>query len=202
VAERRCARCECCVGLSLSLFTVLGSTIWFIPPPAADLDKIVVAVLCVVIVAGSVVTCSLAIPRGTWVIDSEGITFTSLHGRSSRLLWEDIEQVQWMPRYAIVRCGKTANTLTWHIYDGDDATRAKQIVESVLSPAFDLAEYQRPQLFRPGFWHACIWFAKMVAISIPLTAISLSGALATALYAPDASWAEQATPRCNKAKRG
>ena len=26
-----------------------------------------------------------------------------------------------MPRYAIVRCGKTAITLSWHIYDGDDA---------------------------------------------------------------------------------
>jgi ABC-type sugar transport system permease subunit len=106
------------------------------------------------------------------------------------LLWEDIEQVQWTPQYAIVRCGKTAITFNWHIYDGDDATRAKQIVESALSPAFDLAEYQRPQLFRPGFWHACIWFAKMVAISIPLAAISLSGTLVTALYAPDASWAE------------
>ena len=172
------------------VFVVFGSTLWFIPPPAADLDdKIDIAVLCL-IMAGSVVTCLLAIPRGTWVIDSEGITFTSLYSRSSRLLWEDIEQVQWMSRFAIVRFGKTAITLRWHIYDGDDATRARQIVESALSPAFDLTEYQTPQLFRPGLWPAFIWFAKMVAISIPLTAISLSGTLVAALWAPHASWAE------------
>lgn len=164
--------------------------IWTIPSSDVALHCKATVTAWGLVVAGSVHAMAYLVPRGTWVVDSEGVTFEPLRGGKTCLGWAEVEQVQWRWQSAIVRRGKTSITLSWGMFDKDDAARAMRFVESTLSPMFDLAPYERPQHFRRGIWCELIWLGKMVAISVPLAAVCLSGSLAAALWAPDSTWAK------------
>ena len=175
-------------GIASGLLCVIP-LVWTIPFGDAPNDTRFDVTWLLVICSISAIVPPLVVPRGTWTFTDRHVCFVSHAGEERALPWDEIEQVQWQQMAAAFRAGKTKIQIGWNMHDDEDVSKAKRFIEDKLSLLFDLSPYVRPRLYGPSVWSVVLWAAKMFAISLPLTAIAISGPLLAAVWFPNAGWA-------------
>jgi hypothetical protein len=135
-------------------------------------------VLLVVIAVGMMIFLA----RGTWIIDLEGVTYEPCHGRSRRMLWSEVERVQWGGAL-VLKSDKEKISVWWRMLDDKARDAAEERIRKLLAADFDLDDpFPKPEVSpRTSFRRWAILISSALVVVIPWTA----GGLALVTWFPE-----------------
>lgn len=169
---------------------VLVSLLAYTGDPAWDFERVGAGITLNLMLVSAAVLIPLLVPRGTWVIDGKGIVFHPCHRRPRMLLWTDVERLVWGTN-TILRGRGTSIAIPWSSFPRDVRELARQRVEKLLTPDFDLRTIPKCHetlITNRDLLSIVRRWSKLIALAVGITAIWLilfGVAIAILLHHPE-----------------
>ena len=153
------------------------------------------AVLCVTVLQiallGAGVGLTFDLPKATWVLDNDGVTYYPRHGRSRTVPWSSVDRLQWGNDNAFLKGGNEEIVIPWRLFEESQRTSGRAFAEAKLISSFDVKDVARPDLvlFNPEWSRAAKFarLAKLFAIGFGLTVPCATVAF-VAIWVPPGNW--------------